>query len=64
MDIPPPASTSYLPSSSDASHYDGTSGYVYIVLLITMLVAFAFLVRMVFARRKARLIAMKDPDYE
>ncbi|KAG0021771.1 hypothetical protein BGZ81_008799 [Podila clonocystis] len=59
-----PTSTSTLPSSSDTARYDSSSGYIYIVLVIALLAALIFFGRAALLRRKERLRALKDPDYE
>ncbi|KAI9240383.1 MAG: hypothetical protein BYD32DRAFT_408645 [Podila humilis] len=57
---PEPSSTSTPPMSSP----DSSNGYVVIVLLIALLLALVFFGRVALARRKERLRALKDPDYE
>lgn len=57
---PEPSSTSTPPLSSP----DASNGYIYIVLLITLLLALIFFGRVALARHKERLRALKDPDYE
>ncbi|KAG0038744.1 hypothetical protein BGZ82_010983 [Podila clonocystis] len=61
---PSSTSTSTPPSSSDDANYDSNSGYIYIVLVIALLAALIFFGRTALVRRKERLRALKDPDYE
>ncbi|KAF9324061.1 hypothetical protein BG006_000904 [Podila minutissima] len=62
---PAPSSTSTAISSySDAARYDANSGYIYVVLVTALLAALIFFGRAALARRKERLRALKDPDYE
>ncbi|KAG0344225.1 hypothetical protein BG004_004623 [Podila humilis] len=51
-------------STFDATTYDASSGYIYIVLAIALLSALVFFGKVALARRRERLRRQKDPDYE
>lgn len=59
---PEPSSTSTF--TPPLSSPDPSNGYIYVVLLFALLITLIFFARVALARRKERLRALKDPDYE